>query len=287
MDALFLLSALSTHSSFQKCIARLLQWPQTPTWDEILDVLKEHFLHASTTFSNLLERTEKSFVLFQKSQSTFFTHFWAEDYPQCFKTLVNPPLVLFYKGQLPDQHKKCLGIVGSRKPNFYGYEILKDLFGRLNPSFCLQTVSGLAYGIDAYCHDLSLKKRYPTFAILGCGIDQIYPRQHLSLSEKILENQGGLCSEYAPGVPALPYHFPYRNRLIAALSDLLWVVQGHEKSGSLLTAVHALEQNKMIITTPGDVFSKLSMLPHRLLQEGAFPICSVSDLESFLRFQNF
>lgn len=189
-------------------------------------------------------------------------------FPDRLLHIPDPPLALFYRGDLSLLHETlAIGIVGSRKPTSYG----RAVSARLSKELALAgvvIVSGLAYGIDAEAHQAALKAGGKTIGVMGCGIDQIYPASHRQLYRK-LEEAGLLLSEYPPGTPAMPGLFPERNRIISGLSLGVLVVEAAERSGSLITADCALEQGKDVFAVPGPIFSELSAGPHNLLKQGA------------------
>ena len=146
-------------------------------------------------------------------------------------------------------------------------------------------ISGLAFGIDAEAHKSTLKyagNGLRTIAVLGGGCDpeSVYPRAHQVLAEKILESGGALVSEYPPGTYPTKYSFPMRNRIISGLSSAVIVIEAAEKSGALITARHALEQNKDVFAVPGSIFSKNSAGTNRLIRDGALPLCQIEDLQT-------
>lgn len=207
--------------------------------------------------------------------------FWSPHYPRSLRFIENPPWTLYYLGELPRGDVPTLAVVGTRKPNNYGREVLGTILPQLTYR-PLQLVSGLAYGIDALAHHYANEADIPNFAIMGCGLDILYPAEHAELAAAILEGDGGLISEYPPGTQPLPRNFPRRNRIIAGLSQFVWIVQGTAKSGTVHTLDHALKQDKTVVATPGDIFSELSELPNRLLYDGAQMIAKAQDLDLLL-----
>ncbi len=171
-----------------------------------------------------------------------FLHFNDEDYPGLLRQIFDPPYLLFYRGN-PDVLKTfCIGIVGSRHASMEGLNISCDFACELAEKG-YTVVSGLAIGIDSSAHNGALKKG-KTIAVLACGLDKIYPSVNKKLAQRILETQGCLVSEYAPFEEALKYRFVQRNRIISGLSKALVIMQAPPKSGSLITADFALEQNR-------------------------------------------
>jgi len=165
------------------------------------------------------------------------------DYPPLLREIYDPPVGIFFRGELPNPEKPLLGMVGTRQPSkdalAQAYTIAREL-GQMGISI----VSGLAIGIDAISHRGNLDGGAPGFAVLGSGVDQIYPLSNKALAGKILDTGGALISEYPPGTPAYKWNFPARNRIIAALSRSMLIVEAPGRSGALISADFALEQGK-------------------------------------------
>ena len=189
------------------------------------------------------------------------------DWPDKLRPYAGMPQVLYVRGDLPDPTKKSVAIVGARACSHYGKNAAL-LFGSALAERGVQVISGLALGIDACAHRGALDAGGRTFAVLGCGADRCYPPSNEDLYARILES-GGILSEYDPGTPALPHHFPARNRIISALADIVLVIEARKKSGSLITAAHALEQGKTVFALPGRATDKLSEGCNLLLADGA------------------
>ena len=166
-------------------------------------------------------------------------------YPPLLREIYDPPVILFYRGALPNPEKPLVAIVGTRRPSpqaaSAAFDIGRDL-GRQG----LSVVSGLALGIDAMAHRGNLDGGAPTFAIMGSGADDIYPRANRVLAQRILENGGGLISEYPPGTKPFKWHFPARNRIISGISRGALIVEAPESSGALITAAFAAEHSRDI-----------------------------------------
>ncbi len=189
-------------------------------------------------------------------------------YPLLLKETSDPPLILYSRGNLLESDQAAVAIVGSRHPGLYGREQAKRFAGRL-AEMGLTIVSGFARGIDREAHEAALGVRYGrTIAVLGSGLDVIYPREHQSLYEEIAE-RGAVISEFALGAPPLAENFPKRNRIIAGLSLGVLVVEAHSRSGSLITARLAAEEGREVFALPGRVDQLGSRGTHRLLKEGA------------------
>lgn len=188
-----------------------------------------------------------------------------------------PPKHLFIRGTMPNQ--PGVAIVGTRKMSPYGrncVELLVPEIVRLGRT----VVSGLALGIDGVAHEATLQAGGRTLAIIGSGIDDasIYPRAHFGLAQRIIENGGAVMSEYHPGSPGMPHHFPERNRLIAALSTAVLVIEAPHKSGAMITARLALEMGREVWAVPGPITHPNSEGPNSLIRDGATPILGPDDI---------
>lgn len=198
-------------------------------------------------------------------------------YPRRLKAIYDPPIVLYYRGTLPDFDKlPTIGVVGTRHPSVYGRQAAKRLGGEIAAAGGL-VVSGLAEGIDGAAMEAALSAGFPAVGVLGCGADVVYPRKHKALFQET-ERLGCILSEYAPGSPPLGWHFPRRNRIISGLSCGVVVVEAPERSGSLLTAKHALEQGRDVFVVPGNVDMESFRGSNRLLRNGAIAVSSGRDV---------
>jgi len=207
---------------------------------------------------------------------------WAnQGYPPLLREIYDPPSVIFYRGLLPNQEKSLLGMVGTRKPSPEGaswaYKIACDA-GKVG----ISVVSGLALGIDAISHRGNLASGVPGYAVLGSGLDEIYPSLNRPLAKKILDSGGALISEYPPGVRPSKWSFPARNRIISALSRSVLVVEAPQKSGALITAAFALEQGRDLWVARAGTRQDSMLYDKRgtmkLAQEGAEIIYSHNDI---------
>lgn len=190
-----------------------------------------------------------------------------ENYPLALGHTSSPPVLLFVRGRIEECDWPSLAIVGSRRVTQYGRRTIEHLAAPIAQAG-ITIVSGLAYGVDTLAHQIALDNGARTLAVLGCGIDQIYPQSNQSLGQKI-QTQGALISEFLPGIKARPEHFPMRNRIIAGLTQGTLVIEAAAKSGSLITAQYALEANREVFAVPGEIFSSQAIGTNRLLEQGA------------------
>lgn len=201
---------------------------------------------------------------------------WEDDYPPLLREIYAPPPLLYVKGDFFADGWN-LSIVGARKPTSYGQDAAKKIVRELAPYQC-NIVSGLAYGIDTTAHEAALANKLKTGAVLGCGVDVVYPESNKKLAEKIIAHGGFLMSEFPAGTPPLQHHFPQRNRIVAGLSVGTLVIEAKEKSGALITARLAMEEGREVFAIPGSVFSALSDGPNDLIQSGAKLVRSAKDI---------
>lgn len=200
-----------------------------------------------------------------------------DSYPALLRDIYSPPLCLFVAGDLSYLSPPLpIAMVGTRKPSDYGTEIAKLCAGGLAAAGAT-VISGLAVGIDAVCHTAALDAGGDTIAVLGCGCDVGYPRQNSELRDRI-EKNGCVISEYPPGTPPLPGHFPVRNRIISGMARGCVVVQAAAKSGSLITAGMALGQNRDVFALCGPVTDPLMSGCHELIRQGAKPVFGIEDI---------
>lgn len=202
-------------------------------------------------------------------------------YPAVLREIADPPEPLYVRGTLDEQDRAAVAVVGARRASAYGLAVAEWL-GRELVRHRVTVVSGMARGIDGAAHRGALMAGGRTIAVLGCGPDVVYPAEHEDLMGQIIDS-GAVVTEFPPGTPPLPHHFPQRNRIISGLSLGVVVVEGRERSGALVTADFALDQGREVFAVPGSIFGETSYLPHRLLQEGAKPVTTVDDILTELR----
>jgi DNA processing protein len=199
------------------------------------------------------------------------------DYPPLLKEIVDPPLALHVRGDRSLLARHAIAIVGSRRASPYAVNAAKHLAAPLASEAMLVVVSGLARGVDAAAHEAALDAHGATIAVLGTGIDVVYPKSNRTLFRRI-ENEGLIVSEFPPGTPPLSQNFPIRNRIISGLSLGTVIVEATGRSGSLITARTAAEQGREVFAVPGSIFSKGTEGTHRLIQYGAKLVHDVNDV---------
>lgn len=200
-----------------------------------------------------------------------------KDYPPYLQSIYDPPVIIFYRGDLGSfTQKRTIALVGTRRPSNYGKLMAEKISSNLaEAGFTI--VSGLAYGIDSIAHSSALNKGKKTVAVMATGVDMIYPPGNQNLSEKIIRN-GAILSEYIPGSKAEKWYFPTRNRIISGLCAGTIVIEGSRKSGALLTAKFALDQNRDVFALPGDINRKQAEGPNYLIKMGAKPVTEICDI---------
>jgi DNA processing protein len=197
-------------------------------------------------------------------------------YPARLRLIADPPPFLYVKGEIRNQDERAVAVVGSRSASDYGRRVARDLCRGL-ASLGFTVVSGMARGIDGAAHEAALNAGGRTLAVLGCGVDRAYPREHDKLYQRITEN-GAVMSEFPLGTGPVPFNFPVRNRLISGLSLGVVVVEATEKSGSLITASLALEQGREVFAVPGEAGASRSRGTHQLIRQGARLVETVNDI---------
>ena len=202
-----------------------------------------------------LAKNELAFL--EKNTDIHILPYTSDDYPHRFRLYEDCPLFLYFRGNIKSlQAPRTVAIVGTRNCSPYGLDMCHNIVSELKP-FGVTIISGLAYGIDTAAHQKSVEFKVPTIGILGHGLDQIYPAANRKLAERML-SQGGLIAEFPPGSKAAREHFPMRNRLVAAMSDALIVVESAKKGGSMITANLANGYHKDVFAVPGKLSDEKS-----------------------------
>lgn len=201
-----------------------------------------------------------------------------KEFPQELLSIKDPPKELYIIGNKKLLNKKSIAIVGTRNCTKYGAECAKKIAKDISKKdICI--ISGMALGIDTFAHSEAIKQNGNTIAVLGCGFDYIYPEENIELFNKIIENNGLVISEYPPKAKAILSKFPYRNRIISGLSMGVLIVEATlGRSGSLVTARYAKEQNKKVFSIPGNINLKTSKGTNWLIKEGAKLVTCAEDI---------
>ncbi len=236
--------------------------------------------------ADVLIKAEKELEFIEKNKlKTFFIK--DADYPQRMKECTDAPILLYFKGNLPLNQTKIIGIVGTRKSTHYGNTFCDNFISELSSHFPdLLIVSGLAYGIDIQAHNSALKARLNTIGVLAHGLDRIYPAVHRKTAIEMIDN-GGLLTEFSSGTEPDKFNFVRRNRIIAGMSDAIIVVESDVKGGSLITADIANSYNRDVFAVPGRTTDQLSKGCNKLIAENkAVILNSASDFLAHMNWKN-
>ncbi len=242
--------------------------------------LKETGLLKEEMLSALIQSRNKT--LLQKrfddmqSKKIRFLSFASPEYPDALRHIYDPPAALYVKGSLPAADELLMAVVGGRRCSMAGRSAAHSISRGIAFSG-ISVISGMARGIDSCAHRGCLDGFGRTYAVLGCGVDICYPKENIELYKQI-QNNGGLISEFPPGTPPRPWRFPVRNRLIAALSHGILIVEARRKSGSLITAERGLEMGREIFAVPGRINDPLSEGCNLLIRDGAKLVMSHEDI---------
>lgn len=248
-------------------------------WEAKTDDLKKVGLKNSQIEKFMYHRRNFSFIKAiteLKEKNINYITLDESTYPKLLKIIPNPPPLLYYQGDLTVFTSTSLAVVGARKMSAYGELVVKKFIPELAKAGFL-IISGLALGVDGLAHNLTLEHGGKTVAVLGSGLDYIYPQRHQSLA-KIIKQRGCLISQFKPKTPPLKQNFPQRNYLIAGLASATLVVEAGEKSGALHTAQSTKKIGRLVLSVPGNIFSPHSAGTHHLLKNGARIITNVKDI---------
>lgn len=253
-------------------------------WHAPLDALMAAGLSQKVGESLILTRDsdqlENAWRLIEEKSITVLT--WEDPaYPKRLLQIEQPPPVLYVRGEITPQDDWAVAIVGTRRITSYGRQVAEDLAGYL-ASHSITVVSGLARGVDAAAHEAAMRAGGRTIAVLGNGVDRVYPPEHLTLAKRMLE-QGAVASDYAPGVPPDAVNFPPRNRIISGLTMATVVVEAGDKSGALITAAFAADQGREVFAVPGNINAPQSIGANRLIRDGATPLLKPEDVLEVLQ----
>jgi DNA processing protein len=206
---------------------------------------------------------------------------WEDDiYPRRLREIDQPPPVLYVLGSIQPQDDWSVAVVGTRRVTVYGRQVAEEL-SRFLASHGITVVSGLACGVDRIAHEGALEAGGRSIAVLGSGVDRIYPPEHTRLVERMAV-QGAVMSDYPPGTPPESANFPPRNRIISGLAMATVVVEASEESGALITATFAVNQGREVFSVPGSIYAPQSKGTNRLIQDGATPLLKFEDILNVL-----
>lgn len=233
---------------------------------------------ALNTFLKTRQEVDLDAALAQVQQANVSLMTWEmESYPSYLREIPNPPPLLYYQGDILEQDQWAVAVVGTRRLTAYGRQVTRDLVAGMVQNN-ITVVSGLARGIDAIAHKTAVELGGRTLAVLGSGLDCIYPAENRTLAQEIMQGQGAIISEYGLGAQPEAKNFPPRNRIISGLSLGVIIIEAGERSGALITTNFALEQNREVFAVPGNINSPASRGPNKLIQEGAKLVTSVDDI---------
>jgi len=200
-----------------------------------------------------------------------------KNYPQLLKEIFDPPKEIYVWGNLDPKEKYPLAVVGTRQCSDYGKIVCSSLVKELAQKG-ITIISGLALGIDGLAHQATLEVKGKTIAVLGSGLDIIYPYQHKKLASQIIKQGGALVSEYPLGTRPSKRQFPARNRIIAGLTQACLVIEAPEKSGALITACYSIDNGREVLSVPGEIYKKNSIGVNNLIKMGAKPVTEANDI---------
>lgn len=257
--------------SFEKLLgyfhsAKNIYYGSNSHYEEINGLSRKVLHHLQDSSEKKEHELRKAKEAFEKRGGKFVCRVDSE-FPKKLRNIYDVPIGLFYYGELPDEERPMIAIVGARQASGYGLEAAA-YFSKKLAQCGIRIISGLARGIDGKAHMGALESSGKTWAVLGCGVDICYPRENFRIYEQMKES-GGILSEYGWNTKPEAWHFPLRNRLISGLADGIFVIEARKKSGSLITADLGLEQGKNIYALPGNFHTALSEGCHRLIQTGA------------------
>ncbi|MEN6482251.1 MAG: DNA-processing protein DprA [Anaerolineaceae bacterium] len=255
-------------------------------WDAPAESFKEAGLNEKMINNFLAIRNqvdlEKVWDRIQQKNIKLLT--WMDtDYPEMLKNIAQPPPVLYVRGTIIEEDNWSVAIVGTRRVTAYGRQVAEELATFLAQNGVTVT-SGLARGVDAISHQAALNSNGRTIAVLGSGVDRIYPPEHQKLADQIIES-GAIISDYPPGTPPESTNFPPRNRIISGLSRAVVVVEAGKTSGALITATFAAEQGKEVFAVPGNIYAPQSKGTNYLISQGARPLIEMGEILEILQIQ--
>lgn len=267
---------------------KLLEKYKTPQniWNaQKEDLLKTEGIGEETVKQILKEEYRLNLDKYEKymqENNIELIHIYDKDYPEKLNKVYDKPIVLYIKGDRTILNKFSLAVIGCREHTKYGEIVAKNISTQIAKSNII-TVSGLAKGIDSIAHRETLKVHGKTIAVIGSGLDNIYPSENINLANEIIKNGGAVISEYVIGTKPQKMNFPARNRIISGLSNGVVVIEAKKKSGTMITVDFALEQGKEVFAVPGNILSPNSEGTNELIKQGAKMVTGIEDiLEEFI-----
>ena len=253
---------------------------RVPNLNDFIQIMDGKYAIASDAYMRIFSKKTTELLQQTLAFSKYITIF-DQAYPAKLREIYHPPLVLFYRGNLELLQRKALAVVGARQHSSYSHEVLQGLLPPIVQNKII-TISGLAQGVDSLCHRLTINSGGHTVGVIGTGMNRVYPRCNQELQYEMMQNHL-VISEYVYDEEPRAWHFPERNRIIAGLCDSLMVTEAKERSGSLITANLALQENRNVLAVPGKINAALSRGCNLLIREGAKPVLESQDiLEEFL-----
>lgn len=219
----------------------------------------------------------EKYIIYMKQNNIHIINIFDEEYPIKLKNTYDPPAVLYIKGNKNILNNDGIAIVGARNATTYGKKVAKEFAYNLS-KYNINIVSGLARGIDSYAHLGAILANGRTIAVVGTGLDRVYPRENKMLQENIIKNGGAIISEYVIGTEPLSKNFPARNRIISGISDEILIIEAKEKSGALITGDFALEQGRELSVIPGNIDNLNSVGTNELIKQGAKIVTKIEDI---------
>ena len=238
---------------------------------KLMKPLQYEYFTASRNLWNL----EKEYAMLEERKIRFLSQSHP-DFPEKLRTIPDAPYALYVKGNLPDPEQPSVAIIGARMCSEYGRYLARE-FGMELANSGIQIISGMADGVDGISQKAAMLSGGMSYAVMGCGVDYCYPPENRDVYE-MLQKQGGILSEYAPGTQPKANLFPPRNRIISALADLVLVIEARKHSGTLITVDMALEQGREVFAIPGRITDRLSDGCNMLIRQGAGIALSPADL---------
>ena len=250
------------------------------TKEELIeDGIKEK--HAEEIISNMYRQNIDKYIKYMTKNNIDIVTINDKEYPDKLKVIYDSPIVLYIKGNKNILNEKSIAIVGARECTKYGENIARKLAYNLSVNN-INVISGLARGIDSFAHKGSIMANGKTIAVVGSGLDMVYPKENEGLFNEIINKKGLVISEYIIGTKPIAKNFPRRNRIISGLSNGVIVVEAKEKSGTLITVDFALEQGKNVYAIPGNIDNKNAFGTNNLIKQGAKIVTNMQDiLEDF------